>query len=258
MLSIHIYNIRCIRTIAIAAVALFFTFTSASAQIGSYRNDFAIGFNGGYALSSIGFTPKVTQSMHGGVTGGLSLRYTGEKYFNTYCSVAAEVNYARVGWKERILTVNDQPVINATTGLAEAYQRNLNYIQVPIFAHLAWGKERKGFQFFINLGPQFGFLLSESTTTNFTVENANFTDRSNSTCAQDTMAVENKFDYGIAAGLGIEWAVPRVGHFLLEGRYYYGLGNIYGDSKRDYFAKSNHTNIVVKLTYLFDIVRTKR
>ena len=35
--------------------------------------------------------------------------------------------------------------------------------------------------------------------------------------------------------------------------YYYGLGNIYGDSKRDYFARSNHSNIVVKLAWLFDI-----
>ena len=71
------------------------------------------------------------------------------------------------------------------------------------------------------------------------------------------MSVENKFDYGIAAGLGMEYSVPKVGHFLLEGRYYYGLGNIYGDSKRDYFAKSNHSSIVIKLTYLFDIVRSK-
>ena len=75
--------------------------------------------------------------------------------------------------------------------------------------------------------------------------------------AQDTMAVENKFDYGIAGGLGIEFSNRHLGHFLLEGRYYYGLGDIYGNTKRDYFGRSNHTNIVVKLTYLFDIIRTK-
>ena len=231
---------------------------SVSAQIGSHRNDLSIGVNGGYVMSSVGFTPKVTQNQHGGITGGLSLRYTCEKYFKTYCSIAAEVNYARIGWKERILTSTDQPVVNSATGLAEAYQRHLDYIQVPIFAHLAWGKENRGVQFFFKAGPQFGFLLGESTTTNFDVRHANLDDRSNKTWAQDTMKVENKFDYGIAAGLGIEYCIPKVGHFLLEGRYYYGLGNIYGDSKRDYFAKSNHSNIVVKLTYLFDVVRTKK
>ena len=72
------------------------------------------------------------------------------------------------------------------------------------------------------------------------------------------MDVEKRFDYGIAAGVGLEYSVPRVGHFLVEGRYYYGLGNIYGDSKRDYFSKSNNTNIVVRLTYLFDLIKTKK
>ena len=75
--------------------------------------------------------------------------------------------------------------------------------------------------------------------------------------AQDTMAIENKFDYGIAAGLGLEFSNRHLGHFLVEGRYYFGLGNIYGSTKRDYFARSNYGNIVIKFTYLFDIVRTK-
>ncbi len=71
------------------------------------------------------------------------------------------------------------------------------------------------------------------------------------------MDIENKFDYGIAGGAGIEFSNPHIGHFLLEGRYYYGLGNIYGNSKRDYFGKSNFGNIVIKLTYLFDVIKTK-
>lgn len=162
-----------------------------------------------------------------------------------------------MGWKEDILDVNDQPVINSTTGLPEEYQRTINYIQVPVMAHLAWGRERKGVAFFVNLGPQFGYCLSETTKTNFNFSDRNMADRVNPVCAQDTMAIENKFDYGIAAGAGLEFSIPRVGHFLLEGRYYYGLGNIYGDSKRDYFGSSNFNNISVKLTYLFDIVRTK-
>lgn len=230
----------------------------ANGQVGDHRSDFSVGFNGGYAMSTVGFTPKVTQSSHGGVTGGLSFRYVCEKYFNTICSVYGEVNYTQMGWKEDIATEDRQPVINPVTGQPEAYSRTLNYVQVPLFAHLAWGRETKGFQFFVQAGPQFGYLINESTESNFNFDDRNMDDRSNKVCAQDTMAVENKFDYGIAVGAGLEWSIPRVGHFLLEGRYYYGLGNIYGDSKRDYFAKSNHNCIVVKLTYLFDISRTKK
>lgn len=231
--------------------------TGASAQVGKYRNDLSIGVNGGYVLSSVGFTPKVNQGLHGGMTGGFSFRYVCEKYFNTVCAVQAEVNYAQIGWKESILDANDAPVVNQVTGLPEEYSRTIDYVQIPVFAHLGWGREEKGFQFFFQAGPQIGFCLGEKTKTNFNVDDANFADRVSSVVAQDTMAVENKFDYGIAAGLGLEYSHPKVGHFQLEARYYYGLGNIYGDTKRDYFGKSNFGNIVVKLTYLFDVIRTK-
>ena len=230
----------------------------AYSQIGQHRNDLSVGVNVGYTMSSVGFTPKVTQKTLGGKTVGMSFRYVCEKYFNTICSIYGEVNYTQMGWKENIVTADNSPVINSVTGKAEEYSRTLNYLQVPIFAHLAWGKEQSGVQFFFQLGPQFGYLMSESTKTNFNFDDRNMTDRSNQVCAQDTMSVENKFDYGIAAGAGLELSVKKVGHFLLEGRYYYGLGNIYGDSKRDYFSKSNNSSIIVKLTYLFDIVKTRK
>ena len=121
----------------IVFVLLFSCATVASAQIGQHRNDFSIGVNGGYALSNVGFTPKVTQSLLGGTTAGLSWRYVCEKYFSTICSIYGEVNYTQMGWKERILTTDNQPVINAVSGLPEQYSRTLNYLQVPVFAHLA-------------------------------------------------------------------------------------------------------------------------
>jgi len=230
---------------------------AATAQVGDHRNDFAIGFGGGVMMSSVGFTPKVKQSQHMGFAGGIQVRYTCEKYFNTICSLCAELNYAQAGWKEDIKTETDEEVINPATGIAEQYSRTLNYAQLPLLAHLAWGKERKGLNFFIELGPQFGYLASESTKMNFSMSYINLNDRANTVCAQDTMAVEHKLDYGIVAGAGVELSVPRIGHFLLSARYYYGLGNIYSDTKRDYFAKSNHSQISIRLAYLFDITRTK-
>lgn len=241
----------------IATLCLFSLPFVASAQIGEHRNDMSIGFNGGYVLSNVGFVPKVTQGMHKGVTCGLSFRYTSEKYFKTICSIYAELNYAQEGWEENIVDMNEAPVINSFTGVAEKYKRTLSYVQMPVMAHLAWGKEKNGVQFFVNAGPQFGYLLGESTTSNFTLDNYNANDRTNSTVAQDTMSVEHKLDYGIAAGLGIEYSNKHVGHFIVDARYYYGLANMFGASKRDYFAKSNLGNIVVKFTYLFDITRTK-
>lgn len=224
-------------------------------QVGEHRSDLSIGFNGGYALNSIGFAPKVAQGMHGGITGGFSYRYICEKYFNTICSIYGEVNYANLGWKENIVDIDDQKVVNQMTGLTDEYSRTMSYLQVPIFAHLAWGKEEKGLQVFINLGPQFGYYLNETTETNFTLENMNLSQRANKRITQYSMPVENKFDYGIAVGGGLELSLKHIGHFLLDGRYYYGLGNIYGDSKRDFFQKSNHGTITIKMAYLFDLVK---
>ena len=183
---------------------------------------------------------------------GLSVRYKFcEKYFKTICSIYAELNYTSAGWKENIVDLNNQPV-KGKSGADEQYSRTLSYVQLPIMAHLAWGKEHRGLQFFVQAGPQFGYMLSESTTANFEPADANLDDRANKEITQYGMKVENKFDYGIAAGAGLELSTS-VGHFLLEGRYYYGLGNIYGSSKRDYFSKSNNGIILIKASYLIDI-----
>ncbi len=232
------------------------------AQVGEYRNIFSVGGSAGYLMNTMGLQPTVVQQMHGGMSFGVTGRYTSEKYFSTLCAIQAEVNIAQLGWTQDILTIDDAPVINPETGVAEEYQRDITYVQIPIFAHLSWGKERKGLCAFFNIGPQIGFMLSDKTKKNYnkayTRENfpenfSNTIGRVSLVNAQEDMPVENKFDFGIMGGLGVEWHLNKVGRFSLEARYYYGLGNIYGDSKRDFFGASNHSTIAVKLGYLCDL-----
>lgn len=239
----------------------------AKAQVGDYRNELAIGVNGGYVMSNVAFVTKVPQTLLGGITGGFTARYTCEKYFSSICAVTAEVNFAQIGWNEDILDMNDQPVpLHTDPSQNLYYKRKMTYVQVPVLARLGWGRERNGFQAFIHLGPQIGFFVNDKTESNFDVSDPAFNPgsktyqyniRSSHVVAQDTMAVENKFDYGIAVGAGLEFSNRHFGHIMIEGRYYYGLGNIYGNTKRDYFSRSNFGNIVIKCTYLFDIIRTK-
>lgn len=103
------------------------------------------------------------------------------------------------------------------------------------------------------------FFLNDKAKSNFNFDERNQSDRVGALrdAVQDSLDIQRKFDYGIAGGLGIEYSHPKVGHFLLEGRYYYGLGDIFGNSKRDYFGRSNNGSIIIKLTYLFDVMRTK-
>ena len=183
---------------------------SVVAQVGEFRKDLAIGVNGGYVLSNVGFTPKVPQDMLGGATFGITARYTCEKYFSSICAIVAELNYAQIGWKEKILTLKDEPVPLLTDETQTLqYSRKMSYIQIPILARLGWGRERKGFQAFAQVGPQIGFFLSDKIETNFDVRDPAFNPnpdkngklspdyqygslRASHIVAQDTMAVENK------------------------------------------------------------------
>ena len=232
---------------------------TATAQVGDYRTDFAIGGSAGYVMSNVGFVPDVPQGWLPGYTAGLSVRYTCEKYFSSICSIVGEVNVTQTGWKEDIRDANNDPVYyydDAEKMNPLNYERKITYVQIPFLARLGWGRERKGLQAFIQAGPQIGFYLSESTKTNVMLGHGTANQRASQVVAQDTLAVQNRSDYGIAAGAGIELSLPKVGHFILEGRYYYGLGNIFKNSKSDYFGKSNYGQIVIKATYLFDIIRT--
>lgn len=239
---------------------LFAFMVKATAQVGEYRTDLAVGISGGYMMSSVGFIPEVPQNQLGGMIGGLTVRYTCEKYFKSICAIVAEINVAQTGWKENIMDIDNQPVYykdDAQKTNPLSYERHMTYIQVPLMARLGWGRERKGLQAFIQLGPQMGFCLGESTKSNIVSDQKTLTERSSKVVAQDTMAVQRKFDYGIVLGGGIEFSHPKVGHFMIEGRYYYGLGDIFRNSKSDFFGRSNFGQIVVKATYLFDIIRTK-
>ena len=233
---------------------------TAEAQVGDYRTDLAIGGSAGYVMSNVGFVPDVPQGQLGGFTAGLTVRYTCEKYFSSVCSIVGEVNVTQTGWKEDILDANNDPVYYADDVNKESplfYERKMTYLQIPLMARLGWGRERKGLQAFFQAGPQIGVYLSESTKTNVMIGHGTANQRASQVVAQDTLAVQNKFDYGIAAGGGVELSIPKLGHFILEGRYYYGLGNIFKNSKSDYFGKSNYGQIVIKATYLFDIIRTR-
>ncbi len=243
--------------LSVLTALLLLTTQSIRAQVGDYRNELAVGLSGGVTMSTVGFSPRVPQKQLTGTLAGVTLRYTCEKYFKSICAVVAEVNLVQTGWSEDILDANDNPCYYADDPTnALYYERQMRYVQVPIMARLGWGRERRGFQGFFQVGPQVGFFLSEKTSTNLRDGYEPEQPRSSYINAQESMPVENKFDYGIAVGAGLEYSRPKLGHFLLEGRYYYGLGNIYGNSKSDYFGKSNFGQIAVKLTYLFDVIKT--
>ncbi len=212
------------------------------AQIGEPRNALAVGVNMGATMNLMTFEPTIKQSWKPAFTGGLTVRYTHEKYFTMLCAIQAELNYANLGWKELIETSSD------------TYERSIHYIQFPVLARLGWGYEQRGAQFYFLAGPQIGYAFSETEKRGGEFSKETLSQRPNQVYQQYDMPVENKLDYGITAGLGLE-VNTKVGHFQLEGRYYFALGDIYSNGKTDVFARSAHGTIVIKTSYLFDVLR---
>lgn len=238
----HMISLRSLRLLA-AAMSVTAGMSTASAQVGDARNDFSVGVTAGYTMTKMDFMPRIKQKNMGAPMFGFAARYVCEKYFTTVCGVVAEVQMAKLGWEEII-----------EDGTGNTYKRDLNYVQVPILMQMGWGRERKGFKFLFEAGPQLGYYISGKEHKGGGEWNTSL--RPNHVTHQYGREPDNKFDYGITAGLGLEFSSP-IGHFLLQGRYYYGLGDIYDNSKRGYFSRSAHQTIGVKMTYLFDIVKTK-
>ena len=118
--------------------------------------------------------------------------------------------------------------------------------------HIFFGSQR--FKGFVNLGPEVSYMIGSSVNSNFDYKNVsavpNFPLKNRMT-EQLAMDVKNRFDYGITGGIGVEYKLNRKHSVTLEGRYYFGLGNIYPSSKKDVFASSRHSSIMVALGYYF-------
>lgn len=204
---------------------------SAQAQT-PFHKELAVGASFGMNFSSVTFMPKVQQGMLMGFNGGLTIRWNTEANLG----LQAEINYSQQGWEEDF---SDNPEAG---GLK--YSRTINYVELPFLTHIYFGSKRV--KVFFNLGPKIGYAISESTDENLNGE------KPNKTNDQHGMAVEQKFDWGLCGGPGLELRTG-IGYFLLEGRYYYALGDIFHSQKKDFFSKSAGQVISVKLTYLLPI-----
>ena len=205
-----------LKSLLLGAILLAGITLPAKAQIGEQRHNFAIGINGGANYSTVSFQPTIKQNGLLGITGGVTARYISEKYFAMICGAQLELNFSQRGWDEKF-----DP--------EQGFSSEDSYVRT------------------MNLGPQIGLLLNESEKRKGTWETANRAPNE-----QYGKWVENKFDYGIVGGGGIE-VRTKAGNFLLEGRYYFGLADFYNSTKKDYFSRSANSTITAKITYLFDI-----
>jgi hypothetical protein len=220
---------------------LLFLLTCMSAAVAQQRvpKELSLGVIGGAVMSQMNFdaTTTMPQDMAKGYTCGVSARYIEEQFFG----LQVEALLTRRGFQDRFDPEEYGDL---------SFKRSLTYLEVPVLSHIyfPFGK-RKRSEICVDLGPKFGIMLWEKTESNLPDD---FGETGTATAglqtAHHTMAVSNRFDYGIQVGLGYEFHFSPKVSAQLQGRYYFGLGNIFPDEKSDIFETSSNQHIMVVMT----------
>lgn len=217
---------------------LILTGTVLMAQPRLDKPEIFLGAHGGVKASTMLFSPSVKQLdiLHSPLTpnGGLVFRYAEHKV----CALQVECNYMQNGWAEVYGTEASNQTI---------YTRKLHYIQVPFLMHLGFG--RKGFRGFFDLGPQIGFCVADQSywsNTNALQQNQ-----------LQHQPIDNKFDWGAAAGLGCYYKSQKAGVFQLEARFHFSLGGAFDVGQLEHFKMANPMGISLNLGYLWEFKKNK-
>ncbi len=114
-------------------------------------------------------------------------------------------------------------------------------------------------RFIVNAGPQISILLNDDPVMNQALADDVAARKSADPDAPvgvqyGPFSEMNRVDYGLIGGIGMELKTG-IGDFDLEGRYYFGLGDIFTSrrSQNAYFSRSAHRLIEAKLTYYLKI-----
>ena len=219
----------------LAAIIMMLAALTMAAQT-HHEGNLAVGGKGGVTLSRVNFNPSVPQVMLPGMTAGVMVRYIEENHFG----LLAELNLEQRGWKESFEESDYR------------YQNRLTYLQLPIMTHIYFGNQRvKGF---FNAGPSVSLMIADKASANFDVTSAaglEYFNENSRHIEQYTLDIKNRFDYGLAAGVGMELNLTPRSSLLLEGRFYYGLNDIYSNHKSDTFCGSASMTILVTLGYMY-------
>ena len=201
-----------------------------------YEGTIAVGGKGGATFSKVNFNPSVQQSMLPGITAGAMFRYIEEKNFG----LIAELNLTQRGWKE------------AYDDADYKFNHRFTYLELPIMTHIFFGNQRvKGF---FNLGPELNVMIGDGISSNYDYQQASSMDYFHENARhieQMTMKINNRFDYGICGGAGMEINLNAKHSLLLEGRFYYGLTDVFSSHKTDVFSSSNSMTVSVTLGYFY-------
>ncbi len=203
----------------ISLLSLLFCVTCICAQPRLENPELYFGFHGGVTAAMMRFNPTVEQSAKSPLLGGnagLVFRYSNTKY----TAVQLELNYLQRGWHE---TSTD-------------YTRHIDYIEIPLLMHLYFGKQVRGF---LNLGPEFGYCIAQ------------YDKNGEGLAGHQYQSIQKPWDWGLAAGLGMQVNAKKAGAYFLEVRFDFSFGDVFNNRATDYYKNSAPMALSLNLGWMW-------
>ena len=222
-----------IRRIGISLFVFLCLINSATAQTSKLSLRVQVGVAGGVSANKVLFNPAVDQKLLLAPSSGLIVRVNEESTGTLKVGLQAEASYIRLGWEEKF---DEKP--------DTAYRRTFDCVTIPLLTHIKI--RQRGLYAFLNLGPQFGFIIAEKTVK----QGSDFTELQQRRYAQ---GLHGRFEWGLAGGPGFGFDAGRLGAFELEGRLYYGFHDLLNNRQQDPHGRSSNLTLGVKLNYLFGL-----
>lgn len=186
------------------ATLFFFIFSSIICY--AQKTRYSFGFSGTYYSSNTGFSRGQGQASVPINSNGYGFSFI---YKNTkYAALKIDLNLANKG-----LGFSNDSV---------RYVRQIQYLEVPMETQFELGNKK--WHILINLGPQFGYKLSENETYTYN-ENVRadyLQDKFSLTIAEQK---GNKYQLGIIGGVGFNYDLGKI-MFQLNARYYQAFSNM--------------------------------
>ena len=246
-------NVKLKSTILLVLTCFFLLPANAQKLRRDHEQEIAVGVTGGMNFSRIKFLPNIKyrlnevggQSFRPGYRFGAVFRYIHQNHFG----LQAEINYAKAGWKELYYEDSGTSMVNDIDLQNVEIGREINYIEMPILAHIFFGKRKV--RFFTELGLQLSAMLKYGDLKWNIAED----DPRRLALAEDDPRLyddHSKMNYGLAGGLGFDFLIGKC-HTIVGARYTFGFKDLYGNKKGDMFQKSNTHLLNATMTVLWSV-----
>jgi len=204
-------------------------FAGAYSQAKWVTPELYFGVNGGATFATATMVPTYTsKTFLLGYNGGVTFRYITEKHFG----IQAEINYNQAGWKDKY-----------DYGSTEEYYRQVNSVELPFMLHAYFTTPKKVARFFINAGPQIGYIVSDKEYSANLVKSYPHYGKE----------ITNKFQWGVGGGVGFEFHFLKRHVIGVVGHFNYYFSDYFPNALTDDFVTSSSMQITARAYYLFRI-----